>query len=174
MEYRVATIEDAPALARFAARLFVESYEHVMDRLELEEYVTHELTPAKFTAELQSGRITTFLALDPDILGYAQLAAGNRPDCALDAAAPAELKRIYVDHRLHGRGVARELVALVEEEGRRRGCDVLWLAVWEINDRAIAFYRKCGFRIIGRQGFPIGNEVQTDHVMSKFLADELR
>ena len=61
-----------------------------------------------------------------------------------------------------------------EARAREYGCDVLWLAVWEVNDRAIAFYHKCGFRIIGRQGFPIGHEVQTDHVMAKSLASELQ
>jgi ribosomal protein S18 acetylase RimI-like enzyme len=89
------------------------------------------------------------------------------------ATSPAELRRIYVDRVRHGQGIAQQLLALIEEEARRRGCDVLWLAVWEVNDRAIAFYRKCRFAVAGRQGFPIGHEIQTDYVMAKLLAGEL-
>jgi ribosomal protein S18 acetylase RimI-like enzyme len=51
---------------------------------------------------------------------------------------------------------------------------VLWLAVWEINERAIAFYEKHRFREVGRQGFPIGSEIQTDLVLARPLADELQ
>jgi diamine N-acetyltransferase len=171
--YRKAEPADAPALAAFGALAFVTSYEHVMDRAELEAYVPVHFTSERQLAEINDPRITTYLALNPQITGYAQLAAESRPECALLARAPAELKRIYVDRTLHGHGVARKLLELVEADARRRGSDVLWLAVWEINDRAISFYRKSGFAMVGRQGFPIGNEVQSDHVMAKLLADEL-
>jgi ribosomal protein S18 acetylase RimI-like enzyme len=167
--YRVATPADAAALSAFGGRLFVDSYEHLMERGELEDYVRENFTAERQLAELNNPAITTFLAIDGEIAGYAQFAGGNVPECPLPAhaRAPAELKRIYVDRRWQGHGVARELVRLVEGEALKHACDVLWLAVWEINDRAIAFYHKCDFRIIGRQGFPIGNEVQTDHVMAK-------
>jgi diamine N-acetyltransferase len=173
LEYRVATADDAAALAEIGARLFVDSYAHLMERSELEDYVHIHFTPATQSVELGDPNLTTFLAFDGELAGYAQIAAGNWPACPLVAARPAELKRIYVDRRWHGRDVARELLQRVEADARGRGCDALWLAVWEINDRAIAFYHKSGFRIIGRQGFPIGNEVQTDHVMLKSLASEL-
>lgn len=173
MQYRKADLADATELAAFGARLFVDSYEHLMERAELDAYVRDHFTPPRQHAELMDLATTTFLALAPAIAGYAQVTAGSRPDCPLAATAPAELKRIYVEHGLHGHGIARELLGRAEAEARRRGCDVLWLAVWEINDRAIAFYSKNGFQVIGRQGFPIGHQVQTDYVMAKTLADEL-
>jgi ribosomal protein S18 acetylase RimI-like enzyme len=33
------------------------------------------------------------------------------------------------------------------------GCDAIWLGVWEMNLRAIAIYRKCGFIEVGNQSF---------------------
>jgi diamine N-acetyltransferase len=172
MIYREANTEDSPQLAEFGGRVFLASYAHVMDE-ELQSYARASFTTAQQRAELADPSITTFLALDREIIGYAQLRIDSRPDCALTAAAPAELKRIYVDHGWHGRGVAQELLTLIHDVALQRGCDVLWLAVWEINARAISFYSKNGFRQIGRQGFPIGNEVQSDLVMARPLADEL-
>jgi ribosomal protein S18 acetylase RimI-like enzyme len=171
--YRRAEAGDADALAAFGARTFAESYAHLMSRDELDEYVTYYYTPERITADIGDAQGAIFLALDPDIVGFAQVRTGNRPDCKLAAASPAELRRIYVDRSRHGHGVAQKLLALVEKEARNRHCDVLWLAVWEVNDRARSFYGKSGFAIVGRQGFPIGNQVQTDHVMAKPLADEL-
>lgn len=174
MEYRKAEPADASALAAFAARLFVDSYEHLMERAELEAYVRDHFSADLQRAELADPAMVTFLATDPKIRGYAQLLVGSRPDCVLESTAPAALQRIYVDHAWHGRGIAQELLRLVEAEARGRGCDRLWLAVWEINDRAISFYGKSGFAVVGRQGFPIGNEVQSDFVMAKPVATELQ
>jgi ribosomal protein S18 acetylase RimI-like enzyme len=50
--------------------------------------------------------------------------------------------------------------------------DVLWLGVWERNDRAIAFYEKQGFRIVGAQDFMLGSDRQRDHVMARDLTSE--
>lgn len=161
------------ALAEFGARSFVESYAHVMDRGELEDYVREHYTEERMRGELGDPDGVTFLALDPDIVAFVQLRCGNRPACELPATSPAELRRIYVDKRRHGDGIAQALLARVEDAARGLEVDVLWLAVWEINDRALAFYRKSGFEVAGRQGFPIGHEVQTDYVMAKALADEL-
>ena len=174
MIYRKAELADAEQLAEFGARSFVDSYAHVMDRAELEAYVGEHYTPDRMRAEIDDADAACFLALDPEIVGFAQVRAGNRPECEMPSATPAELRRIYVERSRHGRGVAAKLLGMVQAEARLRGCDTLWLAVWEINDRAISFYRKSGFSMAGRQGFPIGNEVQTDHVMAKTLADELR
>ena len=174
IQYRRADVSDASALSVCAARFFVESYQHVMERDELRGYVADFFAPDLQQAEITDPRATTFLAIENGIIGYAQVVEGNLPDCGIDARKPAELKRIYVDHRWHGRGVAQELLKLVQQEAQRRACDQLWLAVWEINHRAISFYSKNGFRVIGRQGFPIGNEIQSDHVMATSLANELR
>jgi ribosomal protein S18 acetylase RimI-like enzyme len=171
--YRKAEPADAAALAAFGARSFIDSYAHVMARAELEDYVRVHYTPERIGAEIADPQGATFLATDPEIAGFAQLRMENRPDCDMMATSPAELRRIYVDRSRHGQGIAQALLALIEDEARSRGCDVLWLAVWEINDRAMAFYRKSGFAIAGRQGFPIGHEIQTDYVMAKLLADEL-
>lgn len=169
MIYRKAETRDAAELAEFGARAFIDSYAHVMEEGELEGYVRAHYTVELMEAEIADVAGTTFLALDPDIAGFAQVRAGNRPDCALAAAAPAELRRIYVDRAHHGQGVARKLLGMALVDAQVRGCDVLWLAVWEINERAISFYHKSGFTVVGRQGFPIGNEVQTDYVMARPL-----
>ena len=49
--------------------------------------------------------------------------------------------------------------------GRTRGAKTLWLGVWEKNDRARAFYAKCGFADVGEHIFLFGTDPQTDRVM---------
>jgi ribosomal protein S18 acetylase RimI-like enzyme len=45
----------------------------------------------------------------------------------------------------------------------------IWLGVWEKNDKAILFYKKNGFYIIGKHPFLMGEEEQTDFIMRKDL-----
>lgn len=174
MIYRQAHLADAAALSEAAARLFSDSYQHVMQPAELQGHLADFFTPAKQSAELNDPSCTTFLALDDGIIGYAQVVEGSIPACGIAARKAAELKRIYVDRRWHGQGVAQALVQLVQREAQRRGCDQLWLAVWEINERAISFYSKNGFQKIGRQGFPMGTDDDSDFVMARPVANELR
>ncbi len=49
------------------------------------------------------------------------------------------------------------------------GGDVLWLGVWEHNQRAIAFYHRWGFAIVGTHTFQLGADLQTDFLMQRSL-----
>jgi ribosomal protein S18 acetylase RimI-like enzyme len=68
---------------------------------------------------------------------------------AVHCRAPLQLWQLYVSPQFHGRGVAAALMERTFEQARLHKCDVVWLGVSEHNDRAIAFYRKCGFDALG-------------------------
>ena len=60
-------------------------------------------------------------------------------------------------------------MAAVDTTARTLGTDALWLGVWERNPRAQAFYRTCGFAVVGTHTFVVGSDPQTDHVMARPL-----
>jgi diamine N-acetyltransferase len=169
--YRQADVRDAAALATFADRVFVSSFERQVPRAELVAVAGKRFSPEREETDIANPASTIFLALDQDVAGYAQVVVGNRPKCELVADAPAELKRIYVDEAWHGRGVAQSLLALIESRAREQQCDVLWLGVWEENARGIAFYEKQGFRLIGSAAFAVGNLFLVHNYMSMSLRD---
>jgi ribosomal protein S18 acetylase RimI-like enzyme len=118
-------------------------------------------------AELADPSRTFLIAeVDGDTTGYAQLKRGISPQCVV-AAWPIEIVRFYADAPWIGRGVGAALMRaslrLAGDEDR----DVVWLDVWEENDRAIAFYRKWGFAPVGTARFRIGDDLQNDLVMSR-------
>lgn len=59
----------------------------------------------------------------------------------------------------------------VLDAARELGGRTLWLGVWERNPRAMAFYRKCGFRDAGSHQFVVGTDSQTDRIMVKQLTE---
>jgi len=50
------------------------------------------------------------------------------------------------------------------------GADVAWLGVWEQNPRAISFYAKNGFAVVGEHVFVLGKDPQRDLVLAKRLS----
>jgi hemerythrin-like domain-containing protein len=45
----------------------------------------------------------------------------------------------------------------------------VWLGVWDKNEKAIAFYQKNGFEIVGEHPFVMGNDRQNDFIMKREL-----
>lgn len=103
------------------------------------------------------------------LIGYAQLRLGNPPPCVV-ATSPAEIQRLYVDAPWHGTGVARALMDSLLDAAVAGGADVAWLGVWEQNPRAIAFYTKSGFAVVGDHVFVVGEDPQRDLVLAKGLS----
>jgi ribosomal protein S18 acetylase RimI-like enzyme len=81
----------------------------------------------------------------------------------------AEIPRFYVDARFHGRGLAHDLMALAIQRAAAAGVATLWLGVWEHNPKALAFYRKWGFEVVGDHGFALGDDPQGDLPMCRAL-----
>jgi ribosomal protein S18 acetylase RimI-like enzyme len=79
------------------------------------------------------------------------------------------LHRFYVAQEWHGKGVAQQLMRRCLQLARECAAERISLSVWVENPRAIAFYLKFGFEIMGEQPFVLGTEVQTDYVMARAL-----
>ncbi len=168
---RRGTVADAPLLAEFAARLFEETFGPDNDSADMRAYLAGAFSVPRQTAELADENRVAFIAENDagEPIGYALLRRGSRTDGVI-ADRPAEIQRIYAVRARHGHGVGAALMAACVEQAMAWGCDVLWLAVWERNPRAIAFYEKSGFNKVGRTTFKLGNDVQFDHVMARSLS----
>lgn len=163
---------DARLLADLAASTFRETYA-VQNRPEdMALYVSRAYGQSQQEAELANPEMATLLAeVGGQLAGYAQLRASAVPD-SVRGVAPLEVWRFYVAAPWHGHGVAHALMQNVEQEARAREAQTLWLGVWERNERAKAFYRKCGFVDVGSQVFVLGKDAQTDRIMVRSLSPE--
>jgi ribosomal protein S18 acetylase RimI-like enzyme len=55
------------------------------------------------------------------------------------------------------------------EIARQKNAQVIWLGVWENNQKAISFYTKWRFEKFSEHVFMLGNDAQTDWLMKKIL-----
>jgi RimJ/RimL family protein N-acetyltransferase len=59
-----------------------------------------------------------------------------------------ELRRMYLDRAYRGRGVALRMLTCAEARARELGFSKVILSTAEVQTAAIAFYRRCGYRLI--------------------------
>jgi diamine N-acetyltransferase len=83
-----------------------------------------------------------------------------------------EIERIYIRKKFHKQGLGKYLINKAIEMAVERKKKTVWLGVWEKNENAIAFYSKMGFIQTGSHSFHMGDEEQTDFILTKTLLNE--
>src|SRR4030095_5078817 len=131
----------------------------------IDAYLKRSFSPEIQFNELSQPDVIFIIAeFDGIPIGYAQLILHSKDD-SIKGTRPLEIRRIYASHEYLGKGVGKELMQATISEARQRGCDCIWLGVWENNQRAIEFYKKWGFREVGTHIFFVGDDRQNDFVM---------
>lgn len=165
LRIRRAGPDDAASLSEIGARLFLETYRGLIPTENLNDHVEADFSPGKQASELSNPEIASFLVeAEAEPVGFIQL---RHSEISVDPDEPAqiELWRIYLEKGWHGQGVAGEMLDVIRDYAHSTGATHIWLAVWENNPRAISFYKKQGFRVVGNQTFDVGGETQLDFVM---------
>lgn len=163
---RRATQGDAPSLAVLAERTFRDSFGNRNSHENMDLHCERHFSPDIQAREIADKGIVTMLAVeDREFVGFTQMTLA-KPHAHVVAERPAELNRIYVVVERQGKGVAQALMQQAVADAKSAGADCLWLGVWEHNPKAMAFYRKFGFEIVGTHPFMLGHERQRDLVMS--------
>jgi ribosomal protein S18 acetylase RimI-like enzyme len=72
------------------------------------------------------------------------------------SAGSMYLEIVWNDDAVRGKGHGRKMIAMVEEEGRRRGATDCWL--YTMSFQAQPFYQKLGYEVRGEIPFPGGHK----------------
>lgn len=167
---RRAVAGDAAGLAELAARTFRDTFAADNDAANMALHLAQAYGPMPQGRELADPNIVTLLVVAGEaFVAYAQLRRGPVPACVI-GDAPIELWRFYVAREQHGQGIAQQLMRSVDAEAERADARTLWLGVWERNQRAKAFYRKCGFVDVGSHVFNVGDDAQIDRILVRPVA----
>ena len=168
---RRAGIADAALLAELGARTFVETFAADNRPEDIAAYLATAFGPEQQADELTDSHSTFLIAeVDGVAAGYAKIHPGRTPE-SVTGERPIELVRLYVSQMWLGRGVGAALMRDCLGEARRAGYQMLWLGVWERNNRARAFYRKWNFREVGKHIFQLGDDPQIDILMERPVSE---
>lgn len=169
--YRVrpATTSDSVLLRRIGISTFRETFGIHNTQENMDAYVEEHFSIAKIKNELSDPN-NMFLILNhlENAVGYAKLRMSTPPG-ELGTTNAIEIERFYSIKEYIGRKVGQNLMEGCLRYASRMGFSKLWLGVWEHNHRAIAFYEKWGFIRFGEHEFILGEDRQTDLLMSRSL-----
>ncbi len=150
-----ATEDDSHLLSELAKRTFIESHGHSATALEIDAYISKAYDADALTTELRNQEnkyIIIYKNNQP--AGYSKIIL-NCPYENSKIENLAKMDRFYLLKDFYGQNLGSELFNFninFIKENKQSG---MWLYVWKENKRAVNFYLKQGFTIIGTHDFMI-------------------
>ncbi len=175
METTIRRIElkDAAALSELSKKTFYDTFTGTCTEEDMQHFLEGYFNIEQVKKELaDENDFYFFIEANGKPAGYLRLMEDYRNFDLMKQWKALELKRIYIDTAFHGKGLAQQLMAFAENFARGNKYEVVWLGVWEHNNRAKKFYEKMGFEDSGHtHNFPIGTIPQRDIWLWKFFKE---
>ena len=167
MILRTATPADTHALADLGRRAFIAKFGHLYSPANLHSYLGEAHVPATVARELTDPALAIAVIEENGALvafckvrfasSLAEHARGQRP---------FELKQLYTDPDLIGRGMGAQLMDWALSQARRVDADELQLTVYADNPAAQRFYARYGLEKITDITFAVGDHIDPEIVMA--------
>ena len=166
---RKAHRQDAELLVEIGKRAFREAFAAHTSSKDMATHLRTTFSLDDIKTQLDD-KDTLYLISDfqAEPAGYAYLYPTQLPAAIKDPMA-IQLIRFYLLEKCYGLGVSNTLMQHCLVESSARGYRTVWLSSWELNGRANAFYRKWQFKVVGRQKFVVGSDVQNDFIFMRNL-----
>ncbi len=168
---RRADASDAALIADLSRTTFYQAFAKDNTASDMELFMNEQFTKEGLMQEVQEADGIFLLAYDvTEAVGYARIRVENK----YKQEGALEVARIYALDKAIGQGVGKALMETCLQIARDMQMNMVWLGVWEKNERAIAFYEKWGFEKFGEHKFLLGTDWQTDCLMKKMLEKPLQ
>ncbi|MFT3934033.1 MAG: GNAT family N-acetyltransferase [Chitinophagaceae bacterium] len=162
IEIRHATAEDINTIGFLAHSIWSQTYGKILTEAQLQYMLQMIYSPASLKKQMQQQHVFLIAELEEEPVGFASFSQSSKPGVF-------KLQKLYVDTNIQGKGLGRALIDAVIEEIQPQKAKALLLNVNRHN-KAISFYQKLGFAIIGEEDIDIGNGYfMNDYVMEKKL-----
>lgn len=163
------TCEDVVLLREISIETFTDTFKDQNSPENLKAYLDTAYDIKKIEQELQNKNSEFyFIYFEQDIAGYIKINVNDAQSENI-ADEALEVERIYIRTKFKRHGLGKYLINLAQDIAISKNKKVIWLGVWEHNPNAIAFYEKMGFIHTSSHSFFMGDEEQTDYIMTKNL-----
>jgi ribosomal protein S18 acetylase RimI-like enzyme len=159
---------DESAVSLIGQATILETYAGIAEGSDLYSYVTTGLSVESFRRLLASDRACAWIvetAVGKCAVGYALLLGGD----GTEPFSVAELERLYLLYRFHGLGLGKRLMDEALSFARSKNTKSMSLRVNSLNEHAIAFYERYGFKTVSEEPFRAGERDYQVFVMQLAL-----
>lgn len=157
---------DAPLLVGLGTKTFLESHGHCTSATDVQTYLDAQYSLSTLEAELSNEEnIFHTILFENKAVGYSKIIF-NRPHPLIKNTAVTKLERLYILREFYDLKLGKTLFEFNVELSKAANQIGMWLFTWKENHRAIRFYQKAGFEIIGSADFKISEtHSNPNHVM---------
>lgn len=150
-----ATLKDAEDLSKLSITTFLTAHGHSAPEKDIKAYIKANFTSQNFTTALSNQNHNYYLChKNNELIGYSNIEF-NKACTDISEQNITYLSRIYFLKSFYGKGLAKELIDFNMGLCQKNQQSGIWLKVWIENKRAIQFYKKMGFIIVGESMFKI-------------------
>ncbi|KAF9584748.1 hypothetical protein BGW38_005332 [Lunasporangiospora selenospora] len=168
MRIRQAGPNDAPVLVELGALTFTNTFGHMYDPKDLEEFISSTYTVEQHLVHLTHGRESFWLLEDDNgqamAFGWAGACKLPVPDLEKNAG---EVKRLYVHPDHFGKKLGTLVLEKMLDWLDQVGYSSIYLGVWSENYGAQRLYGRHGFVKTCEYEFPVGNHRDREFIFKR-------
>lgn len=152
---RKATIEDVDILSSLSKEAFLPAHGHSAPKKDISSYIQANFSVDNFKKEIKNSAFEYYLIYHTsNIAGFSKVIF-NYPTHHIAAAKVTKMERLYLLKEFYGLGIGLQLMNFNSTLAQKNKQSGIWLEVWIENFRAINFYKKVGFKIVGEANFTV-------------------
>lgn len=169
IQWTKANLNDVQLLQELSIQTFNETFKDQNSPENMKAYLDKAFNLKQLEKEMANDSSDFyFIYFNEQLAGYMKM---NTSDAQTENMGndSLEVERIYIKRDFQKHGLGKYLLSQAIEIARKQDKRKIWLGVWEKNENAITFYEKMGFIQTGAHAFYMGDEEQTDLIMTKNL-----
>ncbi|MDH7445739.1 GNAT family N-acetyltransferase [Aquimarina sp. 2201CG14-23] len=165
---RIAGVQEASDISFLGKKTFDQSFGHLFrDRNDLTGYLETTFSIEKLhTSMVKSDNVYWIVYYGDVAVGYAKIQL-NSPSEFISSKKVCKLQKIYMLKEYLSMGIGAQLQEHIFDKVKTSGIEFIWLSVLKSNEKAVVFYKRNDYQIIGEHPFSIGKENFEFWVMSK-------
>ncbi len=134
---------------------FLEAHPNCAPKDVVDEYLNQKFNAELVKEELEDERnIFHIICYNNQTAGYSKIIF-NHSHSNIKNKQVTKLERLYLLKDFYGLNLGTELFEFNKELSQKNAQRGMWLFVWVKNLRAINFYKKVGFKVIGSHDFKL-------------------
>jgi len=170
MTLRPATPADVPALSDLGRRGFIAKFGHLYSAENLARFLAETHSEAVVTAQFANPEMKIAVIEEAGHLAsFCKIVRTSTLPPHTSAKSPMELKQLYTDPDLIGRGHGARLMDWALAEARGWQADEMQLSVYAHNPEAQRFYRRYGLEKVADITFAVGDHIDPEFMFAKAL-----
>ena len=150
-----ATPADALLISDLGAKTFIESHGNSAPSRDIDYYVSRTYSLKTVEEELSAPEnIFHVIYYKGQAVGFSKIIF-NSTHPLLESFTVTKLERLYLVKEFYGLKLGLTLFELIMQLSKKENQTGIWLYVWTQNQRALTFYKTCGFSIFGHADFKL-------------------